>query len=131
MRPVATTRMEAVAVNAAGRKATAETGSAGGEVQPTYELVYRGHMDLAQAWEGPGVEVASAKMPKVIPLEYLQRGQLPDGQGLYLPGMVVNVYCSVKDCKELYANIGLRFAASSSKMTCLEHVDQDLVQPED
>lgn len=68
MRPVATTRMEAVTVNAAGDKATAETGSANGEVQPTYEIVYRGHMDLAQAWEGPGVEVASAKMPKVIPL---------------------------------------------------------------
>lgn len=68
MRPVATTRMEAVTVNAAGDKATAETGSANGEVQPTYEIVYRGHTDLAQAWEGPGVEVASSKMPKVISL---------------------------------------------------------------
>ena len=67
MTPLATTRMEAVALNAANRKATAELGAGDQKVQPKYELVYRGRMDLAQAWEGPGVEVASAKMPKVIP----------------------------------------------------------------
>ena len=70
MTPMATTRMEAVAVNAADRKATAELGG-DGEVQPKYELVYCGHMDLAQAWEGPGVEVASAKVPKVRPLKHV------------------------------------------------------------
>ena len=71
MTAVATTRMEAVPVNAAERKATAQLGGAEGEVQPKYELVYRGLMDLAQAWEGPGVEVASAKLPKVIPLKHV------------------------------------------------------------
>lgn len=71
MTPLATTRMEAVAVNTADRKATAELGISVGEVQPKYELVHRGHMDLTQAWEGPGVEVASAKLPKVTPLKHV------------------------------------------------------------
>lgn len=106
--------MQAVAVNAAGRKATAETGSADGAVQPTYEIVYRGHMDLAQAWEGPGVEVASAKMPKVTPLKHMQCVM----DSLDLSGMVVKV-AACKDCKELYAKVGLRVAAS---MTCFKHV---------
>ena len=71
MTPVATTRMEAVTVNAAGCKATtAELEHADGVVRPKYELVYRGHMDLAQAWEGPGVDVASAKLPKVKPFKH-------------------------------------------------------------
>lgn len=72
MTPLATTRMEAVAVNAAERKAAAQLGGGEEEVQPEYELVYRGHMDLAQAWEGPGVEVASANLPKVTPLKHVR-----------------------------------------------------------
>ena len=63
MTAVATTRMEAVSLQA-GVPPAAE-GVAEGVVQPKYEVVYRGHMDLSQAWEGPGVDVAPARYPKV------------------------------------------------------------------
>ena len=75
MTPVATTRIETVSVNAAAPRTAAEGDSLGGvgvedgvtPVQPEYEVVYRGQMDLAEAWEGPGVDVASARHPKVRP----------------------------------------------------------------
>ena len=63
MTPVATTRMEAVIVNADAPKPAAEVG--GAVVQPEYELVYRGQLDLAEAWAGPGIDMAPAKQPKV------------------------------------------------------------------
>ncbi len=60
---VATTRMEAVSLQAGAAPAT--EGVLDGVVQPQYEIVYRGQVDLSEAWEGPGVSVASAKYPKV------------------------------------------------------------------
>ena len=66
MTPVATTRLEAVALNADVGSTTADVAHADGVVRPDYKLVYRGHMDLAQAWEGPGVDVASVRLPKVM-----------------------------------------------------------------
>ncbi len=60
---VATTRMEAVSLQAGA--ARSNEGFLDGVVQPQYEIVYRGQMDLSEAWEGPGINVASAKCPKV------------------------------------------------------------------
>ena len=60
---VATTRMEAVSLQAGA--AGSSEGVLDGVVQPQYEIVYRGQMDLSEAWEGPGINVASAKCPKV------------------------------------------------------------------
>lgn len=60
---VATTRMEAVSLQ--GGAAPATEGVLEGVVQPQYEIVYRGQMDLSEAWEGPGINVALAKCPKV------------------------------------------------------------------
>ena len=60
---VATTRMEAVSLQAGAARSS--EGVLEGVVQPQYEIVYRGQMDLAEAWEGPGINVASAKCPKV------------------------------------------------------------------
>ena len=62
MTPVATTRMEAVSMQGDVSRAS---GPEADVVQPKYEIVYRGHMDLAEAWEGPGVDTASAKQPQV------------------------------------------------------------------
>ena len=60
---VATTRMEAVSLQAGA--AQSSEGALDGVVQPQYEIVYRGQMDLSEAWEGPGINVVSAKCPKV------------------------------------------------------------------
>ena len=63
MTAVATTRMEAVQLQP-GASATAG-GDDEGVVQPKFELVYRGQVDLGDAWEGPGVTAAATKYPKV------------------------------------------------------------------
>ena len=64
MTAVSTSRSEAVMVNTEA-KGEAES-SPEGVVQPQYEIVYRGQVDLADAWEGPSAaKVTSAKCPKV------------------------------------------------------------------
>ena len=60
---VATTRMDAVSLQAGA--APSSEGVLDGVVQPQYEIVYRGQMDLSEAWEGPGINIALAKCPKV------------------------------------------------------------------
>ncbi len=63
MTAVATTRMEAVSLKAGVPRAA--EGGATGVIQPKYNVVYRGQVDLSDAWEGPGATVAAAKHPKV------------------------------------------------------------------
>ena len=63
MTAVSTSRSEAVKVNSG---ASDQAGSAAGdERQPKYELVYRGHVDLAESWQDPAANTAAARHPKV------------------------------------------------------------------
>ena len=63
MTAVATTRMQEVTVRSGVSSEALE--DLEGVVQPEYEVVYRGQVDLADAWEGPPAQVAPARYPKV------------------------------------------------------------------
>ena len=63
MTAVSTSRSEAVKMNSG---AADQAGSAAGVAkQPKYELVYRGHVDLADSWQDPAANTAAARHPKV------------------------------------------------------------------
>lgn len=63
MTAVATTRMQSVDLSG-GSDSAAGSGSGSNGAQPEYELVYRGQVDLGDAWEGPGRNNVAAKHPK-------------------------------------------------------------------
>ncbi|DBA92788.1 hypothetical protein WJX77_000098 [Trebouxia sp. C0004] len=91
---VATTRMEAVSLQAGAAPAT--EGVHDGVVQPHYEIVYRGQMELSEAWEDSRISVASAKCPKelvirvkLLGVQQASQAQLniqPDIMSLSVPG---------------------------------------------
>lgn len=64
MRAVASTRMQAVDLSSNPAPAREPGGSSSG-VQPDYELVYRGQVDLGDAWEGFGRNIMPTKYLKV------------------------------------------------------------------
>ncbi|KAL0038191.1 hypothetical protein WJX79_007249 [Trebouxia sp. C0005] len=53
------------AAKGAGAARSSE-GVLNGVVQPQYEIVYRGQVDLSEAWEGPGINAAAARCPKEL-----------------------------------------------------------------
>lgn len=63
MTAVATTRLQGVKLGS-NTEGAVESSSGSGGVQPEYELVYRGEVDLGDAWEGPGRNNVPARYPK-------------------------------------------------------------------
>lgn len=63
MTAVVTTRLQGVELGSKTEGAV-ESSSGSGGVQPEYELVYRGQVDLGDAWEGPGRNNVPARYPK-------------------------------------------------------------------
>lgn len=65
MTAVATTRMQAIDLGCSPLDLP-EPSSGSECAEPQHELVYRGQVDLADAWEGPGSKSVPTRYPKVV-----------------------------------------------------------------